>query len=511
MAVQYRIESFFRQAYGWQISLVALIAIFCSVVSEDLAAQEPRRNPNIVIILVDDMGYGDVRANFSESQIPTPNIDQLALQGMRFTDAHSGAAVCSPTRYGLLTGRSFSRQPWSTIGLQLWASMIDEKRLTLGELMQANGYHTGAFGKWHLGQTFYDKNGQPTGPGADTDWSRPSTGGPNDQGFDVFFGVPFTHGHGLWAFMSNRLVTEVPTEVVNIRTPRAKGYRPENAMPTTTRKALEYIDWNARRRPGKPFFLYFPTVAIHDPILPSPQFIGKSPVGPYGDFVMQTDAAVGQIVAKLKQHGLLEDTLIIVTSDNGSAGLAGNGDLKDFPFGSVLTRYGHKMNGDWRGIKGTLWEGGHRVPFIASWPGHIQPGSVRSELIVLDDLMATIAAILDVKLPPHSAEDSYNILPYLDGTHTGLPIRKYAVLNTLNGDPFLRKGKWVLSFHLGSGGQFTTNELPVPGGPQGQLYDLEADPQQTTNVWLLYPKVVASLTSFYKAHVARSSSFGINR
>ena len=169
------------------------------------------------------------------------------------------------------------------------------------------------------------------------------------------------------------------------------------------------------------------------------------------------------------------------------------------------------MNGDWRGIKGTLWEGGHRVPFIASWPGHIQPGSVRSELIVLDDLMATIAAILDVKLPPHSAEDSYNILPYLDGTHTGLPIRKYAVLNTLNGDPFLRKGKWVLSFHLGSGGQFTTNELPVPGGPQGQLYDLEADPQQTTNVWLLYPKVVASLTSFYKAHVARSSSFGINR
>jgi len=323
--------------------------------------------------------------------------------------------------------------------------------------------------------------------------------------------VPFTHGHGLLALMSNRLVTEVPTEIVNLRTPKAKGYRPENVMPITTRKALEYIDWNTRERPGKPFFLYFPAVAIHEPLVPSPQFLGKSPVGLHGDFVMQVDAAVGQIVARLEKHGLLEDTLIIVTSDNGSAGLAGNGDLKEFPFGSVLTLYGHKMNGDWRGIKGTLWEGGHRVPFIASWPGHIQRNTVAHELIVLDDLMATFAGILGVELPSRSAEDSYNILPYFEGTHTGLPIRKYAVLNTFNGDPILRKGKWVLSFHLGSGGQFTTNEQPVPGGPQGQLYDLEADPGQTRNVWLKYPVVVASLTSFYKAHVARSSSFGIGR
>jgi len=500
-----------RRCIWRQMPAVALIAVVCSLASAGLAAAQTKRPPNIVLVLVDDLGYGDVRANFNESQIPTPNIDQLAQQGMRFTDAHSGAAVCSPTRYGLMTGRSFSRQPEYTVGFQLFTSMIDAKRLTMAELLQANGYHTGAFGKWHLGQTFYDKNGQPSAPTKDTDWSHPSTGGPNDQGFDVFYGVPFTHGHVLWALMSNRMVTETPTETNPTGWPKAPSYRLENAMPATTQKALEYIDWNARERPDKPFFLYFPTVAIHDPMVPSPEFVGKSPVGIYGDFVMQVDAAVGQIVARLKQHGLLEDTLIILSSDNGSAGQAGNGTVEEFPFGSVRAVYGHKMNGDWRGIKGTLWEGGHRVPFIASWPGRIAPNSVTNQLIVLDDMMATFAAILGVTLPAGSAEDSYNILPYLDGTHTGPPIRRYAVFNTFNGDHVLRKDQWVLAFHLGSGGQFTTNEPPVPRGPKGQLYNLKTDPGQNTNLWLKRRKVVAELTAFYKDHIARGSSFGINR
>ncbi len=500
------------QGYAWRhVPAVGLLALVCALASAELAATTAGRPPNIVIILVDDLGYGDVRSNFSESQIPTPNIDQLAQQGMRFTDAHSGAAVCSPTRYGLLTGRSFSRQPEYTIGFQMFTSMIDDKRLTLPELLQANGYHTGAFGKWHLGQTFYDRNGKPSAPTAEADWSRPSTGGPNDQGFDEFYGVPFTHGHVLWALMSNRLVTEIPTQTIHGGWPRAASYRPEDVMPATTRKALEYIDWNARERPDKPFFLYFPTVAIHDPLVPSAEFVGKSPVGIYGDIVMQTDAAVGEVVARLKQHDLLEDTLIILSSDNGSAGQAGNGTVEEFPFGSVRTVYGHKMNGDWRGIKGTLWEGGHRVPFIASWPGRIQPNSVTSQLIVLDDLMATVAAILGVTLPPGSAEDSYNILPYLDGTHSGPPIRRYAVFNTFTGDHVLRKDQWVLAFHLGSGGQFTTREQPVPGGPKGQLYNLKTDPGQTNNLWLKRRKVVAELTAFYKAHMERGSSLGINR
>jgi arylsulfatase A len=469
----------------------------------------PTRYPNIVLILVDDLGYGDVRANFSESKIATPHIDQLAQQGMRFTDAHSGAGVCSPTRYGVLTGQHFSRQDWGRIQNQLWLSMIDEDRLTLGKLLQGNGYHTGAFGKWHLGQTFYDRNGQPANIGANTDWLRPMSGGPNDRGFDTFYGSLFTQAQGLLALVSDRLTTEVPTEFVTY--PKVSNYEPVDALPAATQKALDYIDWNASERPGQPFFLYFASVGVHVPMVPSPEFIGQSNVGVYGDFVMQVDAAVGEIVAKIEEHELLEDSLIIFTSDNGSHGLGGNGTVAQFPEGSVHTLYGHKVNGDWRGYKGSVWEGGHRVPFIASWPGHIQPNTVSGELLVLEDLMATVAAVLGVELPAYTAEDSYNILPYLDGTHTGPPIRDYAVLSSFNGDPIMRKGKWVLTFGLGPGSPGTVNPAPEPDGPQGQLYDLEADPGETQNVWLNHPDVVAELTTLYEAHVARGSSFGIDR
>lgn len=496
-----------RKSAWHLIPVLAILAIVLFLIHWPAHA---KRNPNIIVILVDDLGYGDVRSNFSESKIATPNIDQLAQQGMRFTDAHSGAAVCSPTRYGVLTGQHFSRQNWGLISQQLWSSLIDEDRLTVGDFLQTNGYHTGAFGKWHLGQTFYDKNGQATGPGANTDWSRPITGGPTDRGFDVFYGVLFTQAHGLQALVSNELVTKVPTETVN-GTPKADGYEPVDAMPAVTQAALDYIDWNSQERPGEPFFLYYATPAIHDPVVPTPDFIGKSDVGLYGDFVMQTDADVGRILAKIDEKGLRDDTLIIFTSDNGSHGLAGVGSIMEVPPGSVRARYNHNMNGDWRGLKGSLWEGGHRVPFIASWPGHIAPGSVDNNLIVLEDLMATFAAILGVELPSGSAEDSYNILPYLASTHTGPPIREYAVLSTFNGEPVLRKGKWVIAFFLGSGEQFRKNLEPEPGGPKGQLYDLQNDPGQTTNLWLKHPEVVAELTALHAAHVARDSSFGIDR
>lgn len=470
----------------------------------------PTRYPNIVLILVDDLGYGDVRANFSESLIATPHIDQLAQRGMRFTDAHSGAGVCSPTRYGILTGQHFSRQNWRRIQSQLWRSMIDDDRLTLGNLLQGNGYHTGAFGKWHLGQSFYNDSGQPGGYGPDTDWLRPMTGGPNDRGFDTFFGVLFTQAKFLFALVSDRLTTEVPTALEG-NAPKVTSYQPVDAMPAATQKALNYIDWNVSERPDQPFFLYFASVAVHLPLVPSPEFTGQSSVGIYGDFVMQTDAAVGKIVAKIEQHGLTGDTLILFTSDNGSHGIAGNGDRAEFPVGSVNTLYGHKPNGNWRGHKGSIWEGGHRVPFIGTWPGHIEPNTVSDELIVLEDLMATIAAILEVELPAHTAEDSYNILPYLDGTHTGPPIRDYTVLSSFNGDPIVRKGKWKLTFGLGPGSQGTVNPEPDPDGPQGQLYNLQVDPGETENVWLNNPDVVAELTALHEAHIARGSSFGIER
>lgn len=495
-----------RKSAGYLFVALAILAM-AALLHREAAPQRP---PNIVLILVDDLGYGDVKSNYAPSKIATPHIDQLAQQGMRFTNAHSGAAVCSPTRYGILTGQHFARQDWGLISQQLWASIIDEGRLTLGDFLRANGYHTGAFGKWHLGQTFYDRQGQPTGPGPTTDWSRPITGGPTDRGFDVFFGVLFTQAQGLQTLVENDRVTEAPSEIIK-GVPKAKGYEPVDAMPATTQAALDYIDWNSKTRPDKPFFLYYATPAIHNPVVPAPDFVGKSEVGPYGDFVMQTDAAVGKLLAKLDNNGLRDNTLIIFTSDNGSHGMAGVGSLMEFPPGSVRPRYGHKMNGDWRGLKGSLWEGGHRVPFIASWPGHIQPGTVQENLITLEDLMATFAAILDSELPSGSAEDSYNILPYLDGTHSGPPVRDYAVLSTFYGEPVVRTEKWSLGFFLGSGEQFKKNLEPEPGGPQGQLYDLQADPGQTKNLWLQHPDVVAKLTALYEAHMARGSSFGIDR
>lgn len=514
--------------------------------------------PNIIVILADDFGYGDAQVYNPEGRIATPKIDELATQGMRFTDAHSGAAVCSPTRYGLLTGQHFLRQPWERIPQQLGASMIDEDRLTLPQMLQQRGYHTGAFGKWHLGQTFYRPNGSPAMmPGQGTDWTIPMSGGPNDRGFDTFFGVAFGQSHWLRAFISDRLVTEVPTKPRN----RAPGYSPVLATPMVTRKALDYIDWNVKERVGQPFFVYLALPAIHTPLVPSPEFAGKSDIGPYGDFVMQVDGVVGAIVNRLSHHDIDHNTLLIFTSDNGSHGMASNNKTKH-PFGSILTRFGHKMNGNWRGTKGQLWEGGHRVPFIARWPSVIKPGTVSDQLLTLEDLLATFAAVVEFELPRGSAEDSYNLLSYLNGSRASAPIRQYAVFSTFDGDPVVRRGKWVLSFQSGTGhdgktkasndlfpfldtsdgvptidhysflrafdsnpvvrpGEWLQNLLPESDQPpstqlqanrsHGQLYNLADDPLQQKNVWAENPEIVRELTFFYAAHVARGSSFNIDR
>jgi arylsulfatase A len=469
--------------------------------------------PNIVIILADDLGYGDVSSNYAKGKILTPNIDQLAEQGMRFTDAHSGAAVCSPTRYGLLTGQHFLRQPWAKSSFQLSVPMIDAERLTLPEMLQEHGYHTGAFGKWHLGQTFYTSAGENAGPGPTTDWSKPTSGGPNDQGFDEFFGSAFTHAQFLRALMHNRLVTEVPTEFPGtLDGPGVEGFDPATVMPLTTQRVLDYIDWNASERSGEPFFIYFAPVAVHNPLVPSPDFVGKSEVGAYGDFVLQTDAAVGKVMDKLREHDLVENTLIIFSSDNGSAGQVRPKTKNALVgLGTVTKKYGHKVNGPWRGYKGQLWEGGHRVPLIARWPEIIQAGQVSDQLVVLEDIMATVAAILKVNLPAGSAEDSYDILPELAGTDYVGPRREYAVLSTFNGDPVLRKDNWVFAAHLGSGGQFRQNEVPTEGGPQGQLYDLLTDPEQQENVWLEHPEMIAQLTALYEEHARRGRSLGVSR
>jgi len=463
------------------------------------------RKPNIVYILADDLGYGDIQAYNANGKIRTPNLDRLCREGMRFTDAHSGAAVCSPTRYGILTGQHFSRVEWDRIRNQLWSSMIDGDRLTVGEYLQNHGYHTACFGKWHLGMIFPSK---PKEEGGGNDWSKPATDGPNDRGFDEFFGLQMVPNFGIHAFIKDGMVTEVPTEKAG-GWPKAKSYRFEDIMPRTTEEALKYIDWNATERPGEPFFIYYPTTAIHFPITPSEKFQGKSGVGPYGDFVTELDDTVGRLVAKLEEHGIRDNTLIVFTSDNGGHGRLGEPD--DNGLGSVTRKYGHDPNAPWRGFKGYSAEGGHRVPFIASWPGHIKPGTTCDEFVMLEDFMATCAAIVGDPLPPNSAEDSLNILPYLEGKHPAKPIREYAVISTFYGHPVIRKGKWVLAFHLGTGGQEDKEVEPVPGGPKGQLFDLESDPREENNLWLERPDIVEELTALFEADRKHGRNFAVKR
>lgn len=526
--------------------------------------------PNIIIILADDLGVGDIHIYHPEEKILTPNIDALARQGILFTDAHSGAGVCSPSRYGLLTGQHFSRQPWGNIKRQLFLTMIDSDRLTLADLLQSRGYHSGAFGKWHLGQTFLNAAGKQAFPGPNVDWSKPTIGGPNDQGFDTYYGVAFGHNHWLHAFMQDRLVTQTPTIFTERYPAKAADFSAEQVMPATTDEMLRYIDWNASERPGKPFFAYFAPVSVHAPLTPSKEFAGSSDVGLYGDFVVQVDASVGAIMERLRRHGIDNNTLVIFTSDNGSHGRTQDApDGKLYPPGSIEKRYQHHVSGPWRGYKGSIYEGGHRVPFIARWPNRIAPGAVSRHLITLEDVMATAAEIVGVELPTGSAEDSYNLMPYLEQRHNGAPLRTYALFNTRDGSPVLRKDEWVYAFHLArckSTCENATSETAygacslcepyvdaVPGldrrqfesaqpeqlaftGPNGypmirrwqwilaylpvwddvcedcgQLYDLAADPGQLDNRWHEKPDVVSRLRSFHDAHVERGRSLGINR
>lgn len=491
------------------LSLI-LMAIGVFLLREAAAADGPM-HPNIVFVLADDLGYGDLRCYNVQGKVPTPNLDRLAERGMLFTDAHSGAAVCSPTRYGLLTGRHFLRRPGWIKGI-LNRCLIDDDQLTVAEMLQGHGYHTACFGKWHLGQTWFDRQGKPCGPSFETDYMRPTRGGPNDHGFDLFFGMNGTAVGPPLSLMENRLVIEVPTEVdAKKGRPKAKSHRPEDVMICTTDRVLQYIDDSVKHRKGQPFFVYYALTAVHTPIVPSKQYKGQSDASDYGDFVFQVDDTVGKIVEKLQQYGLARNTLVIFSSDNGSHGRAS--DRQGDGPGSVIRKFGHKANGSWRGLKGDGYEGGHRVPFIACWPGRIPANSRCDKLITLEDFFATCAAIVGDELPRKSAEDSFNILPYLEGRKTMPVIRQYAVLSTFYGKPIIRKGPWVLLPFLESGGPYDKNGPVVVGadGPQGQLFNLAEDPRQTDNVWLQNPNIVAELTRLYEEHQRRGHSIGLDR
>jgi arylsulfatase A len=462
--------------------------------------------PNIVYILADDMGYGDLACQNPESKIPTPNLDQLAREGVRFTDAHSPSAVCTPTRYGLLTGRYCWRTRLKNSVLWPWAPpLIEAERLTVPKLLKRHGYHTACIGKWHLGWDWPSKSGEPVhekDSGDDIDFSKPIANGPTARGFDYYFGTAVPN-FPPYCFIENDHTLGDPTltkpeGMFGWPGPMLPGWDLVDILPGLTGKAVEYIDQRAAE-PKRPFFLYMPLTAPHTPIVPAPEFIGKSQAGLYGDFVHQVDWTVGQVLNALKRHNLEEDTLVIFTSDNGSP--ARNGQNACGPPGSCVTETGHNPSWILRGMKADIWDGGHRVPFLARWPKHITPGTTNGELICHTDLMATCAALLGEPLPNGAAEDSYNVLPALLGEELSAPIREAVVHHSGGGAFAIRQGKWKLITQLGSGGWTKPGSAkPEPGGPRGQLYDMEADLSERKNLWLDQPEVVKHLTSLLEKY-----------
>jgi len=468
-----------------------VICLFSFLLSVSFLSAE--KLPNVVFIMADDMGFGDL-GSYGAKHFETPASDRLAKEGMRFTDAHSPSAVCTPTRYSVLTGR-YAWRSW----LKNWVLMenhpllIDTQRLTLGKIFQQAGYRTGCVGKWHLGW------GEELNP----DFSDGPRPGPLEVGFDEFFGVPYSHnsGRALEVYTRGRQIVGLPDGM---------NYRSKEAILKTRRKledtaidlSKEAVDFVERNK-GRPFFLFYPTTNIHFPLTPNKRFQGKSKAGVYGDFMVEFDWAVSELLAALDRNGLSENTIIVLTSDNGAR--------------PTDTLNGHACNGPWRGTKRMSYEGGHRVPLIVRWPGKIKASSVMDETVCLTDFFATFADVLGAKVPIDAGEDSYDISPLLFGEKYASPFREATVHHSMSGQFAIRQGDWKLIEGSGDG-DFPKNSKgkidvvswnperdPVTGEwadfdyfdykPDGahQLFNLQADPKESHNLAKENPERVASM------------------
>ena len=457
------------------------------------------QRPNVVMIFCDDLGWGDVSCLNPDSRIHTPHVDALAAAGVSFTDAHAGSAVCTPSRYTLLTGRYCWRTELKHgVGGGYSPPLIAPDRLTVAEMLRRRGYWTACVGKWHLGMEWQLKDGIGEHPlprqlcreEADfdewVDFAKPILRGPTSVGFDEYFGISASLDMSPYVFIEGDRATAIPDEIIPAgTTPEARarrgigarGWRHEDVLPALRDRAIDIIQRQART--GEPFFLYVPLNGPHTPVVPNAEFIGRSGAGIYGDFVMEIDDAVGRIVRALEEAGVRDDTLVIFSSDNGPETLTAR----------YREQYGHYSAWKFRGMKRDNWEGGHRVPFIASWPEVIAPGTKNEHFIELADFMATLADITGADIPARAAEDSRSILPYLRGD-TDAECRPFAIHHSCNGQWAIRRGDWKLLLHSGSGGNRYTcpeNDDPV------QLYHLGEDPFETRNRYREAPEVVREL------------------
>ena len=481
-------------------SLTALVLVFATgpVRAADSAP------PNIILILADDMGLDSVSAMNDKMGLKTAAIDQLAREGMSFTDAHSTSAVCTPTRYGLLTGRYNWRSRLTRGIVGQWERpLIMDQRLTLPEMLRDSGYDTACIGKWHLGWHWPKRGGGRTAKLKEIDFSAPVKGGPNDHGFDYYFGDDVPNWPPYVWRENERLLGKITTTMkagamVGVSAgPAVADWDFRAVLSEYAKRCSQYVRDRAKQK--RPYFLYIPMPSPHTPIAPHSEFRGKTKVSEYADFVIQSDWAVGEVLRALKETGQADNTLVIFTCDNGTSPKA------DF---AQLDAGGVHLNEHWRGWKADAYEGGHRVPFIVRWPGQIEPGVKSDQTITLADVMATCADVVGRKLPADAGEDSVNLLPTLRGEAVRKPLHDAVVHHSVSGHFAIRKGSWKLLLCRGSGGWSPPREAVAARQnlPRVQLFNLQDDPKETRNLQADHPELVKELTADLRRIVERGRS-----
>ena len=480
---------------------------------------ESEGRPNIVLIYADDLGFGDVQCyNEQRGKIPTPNIDRLASEGMRFTDAHSSSGVCSPSRYTLLTGRYHWRTRLQQGIVGLWGDpVIRADRLTIGGLARKREYRTYCVGKWHLGWDWpIDPAQMPFfrtgGYGGKKDitatdehrtawkavFSKPIPGGPEAVGFDDYFGVDVPNWPP-YCFIEGERTLGVPSEFADsglfernqasVQGPALENWTLEPILPALGRRTVEVIERESKNE--TPFLVYLSLTSPHTPLSVNANWKGKSGLGLYADFVMETDSIVGLVIDSLSRQGIADETVVVFTSDNGCA-----------PYIDVakLEAQGHYPSGPLRGYKSDVWEGGHRVPFIVRWPEIVQPGRIHGGLVHQADIIATLADILGLKLPPNAGEDSFSLYSVLKGEQEG-PVRTSSISCSIRGLPSFRQGSWKYIPGGGSGGWTKGEEEAI-----SQLYDLSNDLSESRNLAAMYPQRVAAMGEMFETIISNGRS-----
>lgn len=485
--------------------LLITVVISCKTSLKQKEIKTTKKNkPNIVYILADDMGYGDLSGLNSNSGIETPNMDKIISQGVHFTDAHTNSSVCTPTRYGIITGRYAWRTSLKKGVLNGYGKpLIEDNRPTVASYLKTNGYNTACIGKWHIGLGLQTKDVEDSiienKGNSNVDFSK-KIKDPTSLGFDYSYIIPASLDMPPYVYIENGKTLELPTSYTDGKnqdmagrgiTWRAGEKSPsfiiENTLDNFTKKTANYI--NKQKQTNNPFFIYFALTAPHTPWLPTGKAIGKSKAGRYGDFVTMVDDAVGLVVKALKDSGQLNNTLIIVTSDNGS-----HWKPQD------KAKYEHRANYIYKGQKADIYEGGHRVPFIAQWPGVIPAGHQSNQTMCTTDLFATLSGILDNKTIKEGAEDSYNLWPaYINNVSE--PIREATVHHSYNGMFSIRKGKWKYTPNLGSGGFSKPKTInPKENEAPGTLYDLSNDPTEKNNIYKKHPEVINELETLLEKY-----------